>query len=215
MTHSDSTENPTTQAQQARNSEFALNARGVTVPQGFRAASVKAGIKVSGNTDLALVVNDGPEYSATGVFTRNRVVAAPVTVSRQALADGCLHAVVYNAGNANACNGALGLRDAKKMQAETAQLFGFDAANVAVCSTGLIGEPMPMENVVAGIGQLPDVLGCSSCDHDHGYHRQTNAGARRWLEPRRNGQRRRHDGTVVGNDAGVLDDGPFGHPGTA
>lgn len=167
MTHSDSTENPTTQAQQARNSEFALNARGVTVPQGFRAASVKAGIKVSGNTDLALVVNDGPEYSATGVFTRNRVVAAPVTVSRQALADGCLHAVVYNAGNANACNGALGLRDAKKMQAETAQLFGFDAANVAVCSTGLIGEPMPMENVVAGIGQLPDVLG-SSPEHGAG-----------------------------------------------
>lgn len=152
-----SADNPTTQA--AANTQSAHRARGVTVPQGFRAASVKAGIKPSGKTDLALVVNDGPEFSAAGVFTRNRVVAAPVKVSREALADGQLRAVLYNAGNANACNGALGLRDAQQMQAELAQLLNFDPNHVAVCSTGLIGEPMPMDNVSAGIEKLPDVLG--------------------------------------------------------
>ncbi|MDK4233776.1 bifunctional glutamate N-acetyltransferase/amino-acid acetyltransferase ArgJ [Corynebacterium propinquum] len=152
-----SADNSTTQA--AANTQSAHRARGVTVPQGFRAASVKAGIKPSGKTDLALVVNDGPEFSAAGVFTRNRVVAAPVKVSREALADGQLRAVLYNAGNANACNGALGLRDAQQMQAELAGLLNFDPNHVAVCSTGLIGEPMPMDNVSAGIDKLPDVLG--------------------------------------------------------
>jgi len=137
------------------------------VPQGFRAASVKAGIKPSGKADLALVVNDGPEFSAAGVFTRNRVVAAPVKVSREALADGQLRAVLYNAGNANACNGALGLRDAQQMQTELAELLNFDSNHVAVCSTGLIGEPMPMDNVSAGIEKLPGVLG-NSPDHGEG-----------------------------------------------
>ncbi|MDC7113583.1 bifunctional glutamate N-acetyltransferase/amino-acid acetyltransferase ArgJ [Corynebacterium pseudodiphtheriticum] len=153
--------------QAGSNSESAHSARGVTVPQGFRAASVKAGIKPSGKTDLALVVNDGPEFSAAGVFTRNRVVAAPVKVSREALADGQLRAVLYNAGNANACNGALGLRDAQQMQTELAELLNFDSNHVAVCSTGLIGEPMPMDNVSAGIEKLPGVLG-NSPDHGEG-----------------------------------------------
>lgn len=160
-----SADNSTTQA--AANTQSAHRARGVTVPQGFRAASVKAGIKPSGKTDLALVVNDGPEFSAAGVFTRNRVVAAPVKVSREALADGQLRAVLYNAGNANACNGALGLRDAQQMQAELAGLLNFDPNHVAVCSTGLIGEPMPMDNVSAGIEKLPDVLG-DTPDHGEG-----------------------------------------------
>lgn len=160
-----SADNSTTQA--AANTQSAHRARGVTVPQGFRAASVKAGIKPSGKTDLALVVNDGPEFSAAGVFTRNRVVAAPVKVSREALADGQLRAVLYNAGNANACNGALGLRDAQQMQAELAQLLNFDPNYVAVCSTGLIGEPMPMDNVSAGIDKLPDALG-DTPDHGEG-----------------------------------------------
>lgn len=153
--------------QAGSNSESAHSARGVTVPQGFRAASVKAGIKPSGKTDLALVVNDGPEFSAAGVFTRNRVVAAPVKVSREALADGQLRAVLYNAGNANACNGALGLRDAQQMQTELSELLNFDSNHVAVCSTGLIGEPMPMDNVSAGIEKLPGVLG-NSPDHGEG-----------------------------------------------
>ena len=166
MTNPESSADSST-PQVGANRESARSARGVTVPQGFRAASVKAGIKPSGKTDLALVVNDGPEFSAAGVFTRNRVVAAPVKVSREALADGQLRAVLYNAGNANACNGALGLRDAQQMQTELAELLNFDSNHVAVCSTGLIGEPMPMDNVSAGIKKLPGVLG-NSPDHGEG-----------------------------------------------
>lgn len=166
MTNPESSADSST-PQAGSNSESAHSARGVTVPQGFRAASVKAGIKPSGKTDLALVVNDGPEFSAASVFTRNRVVAAPVKVSREALADGQLRAVLYNAGNANACNGALGLRDAQQMQTELAELLNFDSNHVAVCSTGLIGEPMPMDNVSAGIEKLPGVLG-NSPDHGEG-----------------------------------------------
>lgn len=166
MTNPESSADSST-PQVGANRESAHSARGVTVPQGFRAASVKAGIKPSGKTDLALVVNDGPEFSAAGVFTRNRVVAAPVKVSREALADGQLRAVLYNAGNANACNGALGLRDAQQMQTELAELLNFDSNHVAVCSTGLIGEPMPMDNVSAGIEKLPGVLG-NSPDHGEG-----------------------------------------------
>lgn len=166
MTNPESSADSST-PQAGANRESARSARGVTVPQGFRAASVKAGIKPSGKTDLALVVNDGPEFSAAGVFTRNRVVAAPVKVSRQALADGQLRAVLYNAGNANACNGALGLRDAQQMQTELAELLNFDSNQVAVCSTGLIGEPMPMDAVSAGIEKLPGVLG-NSPDHGEG-----------------------------------------------
>ncbi|MDK4272940.1 bifunctional glutamate N-acetyltransferase/amino-acid acetyltransferase ArgJ [Corynebacterium pseudodiphtheriticum] len=166
MTNPESSADSST-PQAGANRECSHSARGVTVPQGFRAASVKAGIKPSGKADLALVVNDGPEFSAAGVFTRNRVVAAPVKVSREALADGQLRAVLYNAGNANACNGALGLRDAQQMQTELAELLNFDSNHVAVCSTGLIGEPMPMDNVSAGIEKLPGVLG-NSPDHGEG-----------------------------------------------
>lgn len=166
MTNPESSADSST-PQAGANRECSHSARGVTVPQGFRAASVKAGIKPSGKTDLALVVNDGPEFSAAGVFTRNRVVAAPVKVSREALADSQLRAVLYNAGNANACNGALGLRDAQQMQTELAELLNFDSNHVAVCSTGLIGEPMPMGNVSAGIEKLPGVLG-NSPDHGEG-----------------------------------------------
>ena len=166
MTNPESSADSST-PQAGANRECSHSARGVTVPQGFRAASVKAGIKPSGKADLALVVNDGPEFSAAGVFTRNRVVAAPVKVSREALADGQLRAVLYNAGNANACNGALGLRDAQQMQTELTELLNFDSNHVAVCSTGLIGEPMPMDNVSAGIEKLPGVLG-NSPDHGEG-----------------------------------------------
>ena len=78
----------------------------ITTPAGFSAAATTAGIKASGKKDMALVVNNGPVYTAAGVFTRNRVVAAPVKLTRRAVADGQLRAVVYNSGNANACNGA-------------------------------------------------------------------------------------------------------------
>ena len=136
--------------------------QGVTVPQGFSAASTTAGIKPSGSPDMALVVNHGPLFDAAAVFTRNRVVAAPVKVTKQALAAGKpdeLKAVVFNAGNANACNGAQGMTDAKKMVEDTALALGLDTTEVAVCSTGLIGELMPMDKVHAGIEKLAKNLG--------------------------------------------------------
>ena len=136
--------------------------QGVTVPQGFSAASTTAGIKPSGNPDMALVVNQGPRFDAAAVFTRNRVVAAPVKVTGAALKDGNpneLKAAVFNAGNANACNGAQGMTDAKKMAEDTALALGVDVSDIAVCSTGLIGELMPMDKVHGGIDKLAKNLG--------------------------------------------------------
>lgn len=136
--------------------------QGVTVPQGFSAASTTAGIKPSGNPDMALVVNQGPRFDAAAVFTRNRVVAAPVKVTQAALKDGNpneLKAAVFNAGNANACNGAQGMTDAKKMAEDTALALGVDVSDIAVCSTGLIGELMPMDKVDGGIDKLAKNLG--------------------------------------------------------
>lgn len=136
--------------------------QGVTVPQGFSAAATTAGIKPSGNPDMALVVNQGPRFDAAAVFTRNRVVAAPVKVTQAALKDGNpneLKAAVFNAGNANACNGAQGVTDAKKMAEDTALALGVDVSDIAVCSTGLIGELMPMDKVHGGIDKLAKNLG--------------------------------------------------------
>lgn len=135
---------------------------GVTAPQGFSAAATKAGIKTSGKTDLAVVVNDGPDSAAAAVFTRNKVFAAPVKVSRAAVAAGQLRAVVFNSGNANACTGEQGLQDAQTMQRLTAEGIGAEPAQVAVCSTGIIGDQLPMQKVAGGIADVVQRLG------DHG-----------------------------------------------
>ena len=135
---------------------------GVTAPQGFSAAATKAGIKPSGKTDLAVVVNDGPDSAAAAVFTRNKVFAAPVKVSRAAVAAGQLRAVVFNSGNANACTGEQGLQDAQTMQRLTAEGIGAEPAQVAVCSTGIIGDQLPMQKVAGGIAEVVQRLG------DHG-----------------------------------------------
>lgn len=130
---------------------------------GFVAAAVTAGIKPSGKPDMALVVNTGPEFVAAGVFTRNRVVASPVKLTRKAVADGRLVAVVYNSGNANACNGAQGDADAAAVVQRVADAIGCEAADVAACSTGLIGEQLPLDlmlnavdSLVAGLGDHAD-----------------------------------------------------------
>ena len=123
----------------------------ITFPVGFRAAGVTAGLKASGRPDVALVVNDGPEYAAAGVFTSNRVVAAPVTWSRQVLTDGRADAVILNSGGANACTGPQGFRDAHRTAEHVAGRLECSAADVVVCSTGLIGEPLPMDLLIAGI----------------------------------------------------------------
>lgn len=123
----------------------------VTAPKGFRAAGVTAGIKASGKPDMALVVNDGPDKNAAAVFTSNRVAAAPVRWSRQAISDGRADAVVLNSGGANACTGPQGFQNAHKTAEKTADVLGISAADVVVCSTGLIGEQLPMDKLLAGV----------------------------------------------------------------
>ncbi|PWJ50200.1 glutamate N-acetyltransferase [Quadrisphaera granulorum] len=124
---------------------------GVTAPQGFRAAGTTAGLKASGKPDLALVVNDGPRHDAAVVLTSNRVQAAPVKWTRQALSDGRCDAVVLNSGGANACTGAPGFVDTHATAEAVADALGIGAADVAVCSTGLIGERLPMDKLLAGV----------------------------------------------------------------
>jgi glutamate N-acetyltransferase/amino-acid N-acetyltransferase len=123
----------------------------VTAAEGFRAAGVTAGLKPSGRPDLALVVNDGPRHDAAAVFTSNRVEAAPVTWSRQVLTDGRVDAVVLNSGGANACTGAPGFADTHTTAEHVATSLGVAAADVAVCSTGLIGELLDLPKLLAGV----------------------------------------------------------------
>ncbi|HET7279658.1 MAG TPA: bifunctional glutamate N-acetyltransferase/amino-acid acetyltransferase ArgJ [Dermatophilaceae bacterium] len=130
----------------------------VTHPRGFRAAGVVAGLKASGTPDLALVVNDGPEHAAAAVFTSNRVEAAPVTWSRQVVADGRVDAVVLNSGGANACTGAQGFADTHVTAERVADVLGISAGDVVVCSTGLIGELLPMDRVLAGVDKAAAAL---------------------------------------------------------
>ena len=129
----------------------------VTAAQGFRAAGVRAGLKASGKPDLALVVNDGPLDTAAGVFTTNRVVAAPVVWSRRLLTGqeggqpGHARAVVLNSGSANACTGAQGMYDTEATAARAAGLVSTEPDQVLVCSTGVIGERIDMPVLLEGI----------------------------------------------------------------
>jgi len=123
----------------------------VTTAKGFTAASVAAGIKPSGNTDVALVVNNGPLSAAAGVFTGNRVKAAPVLWSQQVLRAGKVVSVVLNAGNANACTGTLGFQHTHRTAEEVGELLAASSAEVAVCSTGIIGEYLDIEKLVGGV----------------------------------------------------------------
>lgn len=125
----------------------------VTYAKGFRAAGVTAGLKASGSPDLAVVINDGPDNTAAAVFTRNRIEAAPVTWSRQVLADGKLKAVVLNSGGANACTGPQGFADTHHTAEAAATALGIGPIDVAVCSTGLIGERLDMPKLLAGLNE--------------------------------------------------------------
>lgn len=123
----------------------------VTFAKGFRAAGVEAGISaVDGKKDLALVVNDGPLDAMAGVFTPNRFYAAPVQWTRGVVADGHAKAVILNSGGANACTGQAGYDQSAATAATVAELLGCTPDDVAVCSTGLIGELLPLDNVLAG-----------------------------------------------------------------
>ncbi|MBW6439500.1 bifunctional glutamate N-acetyltransferase/amino-acid acetyltransferase ArgJ [Actinoplanes hulinensis] len=137
----------------------------VTHPKGFRAAGVAAGLKAHGNADVALIVNDGPDYTAAGVFTANRVKAAPVLWSQQVLKGGIVRAVVLNSGGANACTGSQGFRDTHATAEHTATVLRGGAnrmmigpGDVAVCSTGLIGELLPMDKLLPGVNAAAKAL---------------------------------------------------------
>src|SRR5579864_2456410 len=123
----------------------------VTAPLGFRAAGVAAGLKESGERDVAVVINDGPSRAAAAVFTANRVQAAPVTWSRQVASGGRVRAVVLNSGGANACTGPLGFQDTHATAERLAAALDDSPGEIAVCSTGLIGERLPMGKLLPGI----------------------------------------------------------------
>jgi glutamate N-acetyltransferase/amino-acid N-acetyltransferase len=135
-----------------------IEPQGVTAPAGFRAAGVTAGLKASGRPDVALVVNDGPLQVAAGVFTSNRVVAAPVVWSRQAVSDGVATAVLLNSGGANACTGPEGFLDTHRSAEHVAEVLGTSAGDVLVCSTGLIGERLPMDLLLPGVDAAAGAL---------------------------------------------------------
>jgi glutamate N-acetyltransferase/amino-acid N-acetyltransferase len=139
----------------------------VTVASGFSAAGVAAGLKASGALDVALVINDGPLDAAAVVFTANRVKAAPVLWSQQVIADGRARAVVLNSGGANACTGPDGFADTHATAERVAAVLSsttknpVSAVDVLVCSTGLIGERLPMAKLLSGID---DCAAASSSD---------------------------------------------------
>ncbi|MGW3941238.1 bifunctional glutamate N-acetyltransferase/amino-acid acetyltransferase ArgJ [Streptomyces phaeochromogenes] len=125
----------------------------VTAAKGFTASGIAAGIKENGNPDLALVVNNGPKLTAAGVFTSNRVKAAPVLWSEQVLKGGLVSAVVLNSGGANACTGPKGFQDTHATAEKVAEVLGQNAGEVAVASTGLIGLLLPMDKLLPGVEQ--------------------------------------------------------------
>jgi len=124
---------------------------GVTAPGGFRASGVSAGLKSSGALDVAVVVNDGPEYAAAAVTTSNRVKAAPVAWTDRVVEDGQLRAVVLNSGGANACTGQVGRDDVVTTAALAAGLLKCAPEEVAICSTGLIGQRLAMSRLTQGV----------------------------------------------------------------
>jgi len=167
-----------------------VRTQGVTAPAGFRATGIAAGIKASGALDLALVFNEGPDHGAAGVFTRNKVKAAPVLWSQQVLTTGHLRAVILNSGGANACTGPQGFQDAHATaEAVAAALSDWGtetgAIEVAVCSTGLIGDRLPMDKVLAGVtevvhemaGGLTGGEGRRRRHHDHRHRAETGCAA--------------------------------------
>ena len=137
---------------------------GVGAPRGFRAVGVSCGLKASGRPDIALIAAN-QTVSAAAVFTTNSVAAAPVVVSREHLEAGLARVVVVNSGNANACTGEQGLAHAVGMASATAAHLGCQASEVVVASTGVIGVPLPMERVVAGIEKAAGELGSDPSSH--------------------------------------------------
>lgn len=132
------------------------------LPNGFTAASCAAGLKSSGALDLTLIVNNGPQFDAAAVYTSNQVVAAPVIWSKQVTKDKIVRAAILNSGGANACTGPQGFADTHRTAEHVGEVLGISSGEVVVCSTGLIGELLPMEKIISGIDQISKALSTDS-----------------------------------------------------
>ena len=132
------------------------------LPKGFRAGAVAAGLKSTGALDLTVIENQGPHFDAAAVFTTNKVVAAPVIWSKEVVKGGLVRAVVLNSGGANACTGPQGFIDTHVTAELVGELLAISSGEVVVCSTGLIGELLPMDKIVAGIKKVTSDMGVDS-----------------------------------------------------
>jgi len=132
------------------------------LPQGFVGAACVAGLKSTGALDLTLISNTGPSFFGTAVFTSNKVVAAPVIWSRQVVKGQVVRAVVLNSGGANACTGPQGFADTHKTAEKIGELLNVSSGEVVVCSTGLIGELLPMEKIITGLEKISPLLNTDS-----------------------------------------------------
>ena len=132
------------------------------LPSGFTAASCAAGLKSSGALDLTLILNNGPKFDAAAVYTSNQVVAAPVIWSKQVTKEKIVRAAILNSGGANACTGPQGFADTHRTAEHVGEVLGISSGEVVVCSTGLIGELLPMEKIISGIDQISIALSTDS-----------------------------------------------------
>jgi glutamate N-acetyltransferase/amino-acid N-acetyltransferase len=132
------------------------------LPQGFVASATAAGLKSSGAKDLTLIVNQGPSQWATAVFTTNQVVAAPVLWSKEVIKGSVVRAVVLNSGGANACTGSQGFQDTHATAERVAKLLNHSSSEIFICSTGMIGEFLPMDKIFGGLDFLSQNLSTDS-----------------------------------------------------
>lgn len=135
-----------------------------SLPKGFRGAAVAAGLKSSGALDLTIIENTGPSFAAAAVYTTNKVVAAPVIWSREVTKGKLVRAAVLNSGGANACTGPQGFADTHHTAEKVADLLGISSGEVVVCSTGLIGELLPMPKILSGVESIAKALKSESLD---------------------------------------------------
>jgi len=128
------------------------------LPNGFSAAACAAGLKSTGALDLTLIVNNGPKFDAAAVYTSNQVIAAPVIWSKQVTKEGLVRAAILNSGGANACTGPQGFADTHRTAERVGEVLNISSGEVVVCSTGLIGELLPMPKIISGIDQISQQL---------------------------------------------------------
>ena len=135
-----------------------------SLPKGFRGSAIAAGLKSTGALDLTLIVNDGPCFDAAAVYTTNKVVAAPVIWSREVTKGKLVRAAILNSGGANACTGPQGFADTHQTAEKVGELLNISSGEVVVCSTGLIGELLPMPKVISGLESIATNLKIDSLD---------------------------------------------------